>query len=306
MEPQPLIEDYDLALTPDLSTSREEVKRNADNLRLIQGALRLSAHILEHDKTQLAGQLLGRLLSYKALEIQVMLEQAKQWKAVPWFRPLTPSLTQPSERLLRTLSGHQRGVNAVAVFPDGQQALSASIDATLKLWNLNNGKVLRTLTAHASPVMAVAVLPDGRQAVYASWDGILTLWSLSSGKLLCTFYGHNCPVFALALISKRRQAISAGADKTLKLWDINTGKTLRTLFGHTNLVSSVAVLPNGLGAISTSWDGTLKLWNLQSGDIIASLVGDSPLDACAVTPDAVTIVAGEQLGRVHFLRLEGM
>jgi hypothetical protein len=107
LEPQPLIEDYDLAFTPDLSTSREEVNRNADNLRLIQGALRLSAHILEQDKTQLAGQLLSRLLSYKAPEIQAMLEQAKQWKAVPWFRPLTPSLTQPSERLLRTLSGHQ-------------------------------------------------------------------------------------------------------------------------------------------------------------------------------------------------------
>jgi len=133
--PQPLIEDYDLAFTSDILNSEDWVKNKSDNLRRIQGALRLSAHILEQDKTQLAGQLLGRLLSYKAPEIQVMLEQAKQWKAAPWFRPVTPSLAQPSERLLRTLVGHTGGVNAVAVFPDGLQAVSASDDGTLKVWD---------------------------------------------------------------------------------------------------------------------------------------------------------------------------
>ena len=59
---QPLIEDYGLVLNPDSLTSKEGVKLNVDSLRLIQGALQLSAHILDQDKTQLAGQLLGRLL----------------------------------------------------------------------------------------------------------------------------------------------------------------------------------------------------------------------------------------------------
>jgi WD40 repeat protein len=108
------------------------------------------------------------------------------------------------------------------------------------------------------------------------------------------------------VIPKRQQLISAGADKTLIVWDLNTGKTLRTLSSHTNSVNAVAVLPNGLCAVSASWDNTLKVWDLESGDVIASFVGDSPLDACAVASDGVTVVAGEQSGRVHFLRLEGM
>ncbi|GEM_PF-6777427 len=54
---QPLIDDYTLGSNPDLSLSGEQGK----TLTLIQGAIRLSAHVLEGDKTQLAGQLLGRL-----------------------------------------------------------------------------------------------------------------------------------------------------------------------------------------------------------------------------------------------------
>lgn len=58
---QPLIEDYDLAFNPDFLLSREKTEA----LKLIQGALRLSAHILDQDKTQLTGQLLGRLLYFE-------------------------------------------------------------------------------------------------------------------------------------------------------------------------------------------------------------------------------------------------
>jgi WD40 repeat protein len=38
------------------------------------------------------------------------------------------------------------GVNAVAVTPDGQRALSASDDQTLKVWDQASGRELRTFT----------------------------------------------------------------------------------------------------------------------------------------------------------------
>ncbi|MEH2115760.1 hypothetical protein [Nostoc sp.] len=65
---QPLIEDYDLSkYTQTLNYSKynsEKVK----SLQLIQGALRLSAHVLAVDKRQLASQLHGRLLHHKMPE----------------------------------------------------------------------------------------------------------------------------------------------------------------------------------------------------------------------------------------------
>ena len=73
-----------------------------------------------------------------------------------------------SGRELRTLTGHSSYVNAVAVTPDGQRAVSASDDQTLKVWDLASGRELRTLTGHTDPVTAVAMTPDGQRAVSAS------------------------------------------------------------------------------------------------------------------------------------------
>ena len=54
-------------------------------------------------------------------------------------------------------------LHAVAVaLPDNQHALSGSGDATVKLFNVNDGAVLRTFTHHTGPyaaVLALALLP---------------------------------------------------------------------------------------------------------------------------------------------------
>jgi WD40 repeat protein len=115
---QALIEDYNLAMSSDVLLNPKQTA----TLQLIPGALRLSAHILASDKTQLAEQLLGRLLSFENPEIVALLEQAKQWQGKPWFRPLTADLTPPGGPLIRTFTGHSDWVNAVAITPDGKKS----------------------------------------------------------------------------------------------------------------------------------------------------------------------------------------
>lgn len=84
------------------------------------------------------------------------------------------------------------------------------------------------------------------------------------------------------------------------------GPLIRTLEGHTDWVEAVAVTPDGKHAISGSMDETLRVWNIKTGQTIDSFSGEGLLHACAISPDGVTIVAGEASGRVYFLRLEGV
>jgi WD40 repeat protein len=192
------------------------------DLRLVPGALRLSAHMLDREPAQLATQLVGRLLSQPSSALKEFLQRLGQHPSGPWLRPLRESLAPAGGPLVRTLAGHTVGVRAVAVTPDGRCAVSASDDETLKVWDLASGQQRLTLAGHGDWVLAVAVTPDGRCAV------------------------------------------------------------------------------------SASDDGTLKVWDLDTGAMIATFVGDGGFLTCAVARDGKTIVAGDQLGQVHFLRLEGV
>ncbi|MEG3960495.1 hypothetical protein QT982_34575, partial [Microcoleus sp. herbarium2] len=264
---QSLIEDYDLGRNADVLLSQEQT----ETLRLIQGGIRKSAHVLEKDKTQLVGQLLGRLLDFEIPDIQGMLEQAKQSKNSLWLRPLRASLERPGEGCMRTLTGHTDEVVAVAIAPDGNTAISASKDTTLKIWDTETGTEVRTLTGHTDSVNAVAIAPDGKTAISASRDNTLKIWDTETGTEVRTLTRHSDMVAAVAIAPDGKTAISASHDITLKIWDTETGTEVRTLTGHTYLVIAVAIAPDCLTVISASWDNTLKIWDTETGTEVRTL-----------------------------------
>jgi WD40 repeat protein len=130
------------------------------------------------------------------------------------------------------------------------------------------------------------------------------VWDIEKGETVRTLEGHTDLVNAVAVTPDGRFAVSASNDGTLKVWDIEKGETVRTLEGHTDLVNAVAVTPDGRFAVSASDDGTLKVWDIKTDKAVAGFTGDGPLITCAILPDGTTIIAGDQLGRVHFLQLK--
>merc|ERR1719299_344788 len=79
----------------------------------------------------------------------------------------------------RLLSGHSEPVASVVLSSDGQFALSASWDKTMRLWDLNNGTTARTFQGHTKDVFSVAFSGDNRQIVSGSRDRTIKLWNTS-------------------------------------------------------------------------------------------------------------------------------
>jgi WD40 repeat protein len=158
----------------------------------------------------------------------------------------------------------------------------------------------------ATPTQAVAVTPDGRHAVSGSDDRTLRVWDLESGHTLRTLQGHESYVAAVVVTPDGRRAISGSWDHTLRVWDLESGKIVRTLQGHTGYVTAVAFTPDERYPVSASYDQTVRVWDLESGEIIATFTGDGSMFCCAVASDGTTICAGDDLARIHFLRLEGV
>jgi hypothetical protein len=157
-----LLGDYGMALSSRPTSARLRVgsllhMQKEESLHLVHDAIRLSAHLLAQDKAHLRSQIWGRLLSCQSAEVRSLRDQARGQREHPWLRLLTPTLMQPGAPLVRTLIGHTAPVRAVAVTPDGQLAVSAYSDKTLKVWDLEGGAELRSLAGHTAAVWAVAV-----------------------------------------------------------------------------------------------------------------------------------------------------
>src|SRR5271165_3743557 len=247
-------------------------KEDKEALALIQGAIRLSAHVIGKDPEQFASQMVGRLLPH--LDKPAIAEFTKrvvEGTRKLWLRPLQPLLHPPGTALIRTLAGHSGAVWGVALSGDGRLAVSACGDKTLKAWEVDNGRELRTLTGHTEPVEAVAVRADGQRAVSASLDKTLKVWELDSGRELCTLKGHSAGVLGVAVTTDGQHAVSASNDHTLKVWELDSGRELHTLHGHTGPVYGVALSEDARLAVSASFDNTLKVWEVGSGRELRTL-----------------------------------
>ena len=100
---------------------------------------------------------------------------------------------------LRTLTGHNGAVHALAFHPKGRLLASASGDRTVKLWDVDTGERLETFGQPLLDQYTVAFSPDGGQLAGAGVDNRIRIWQISaSGK-----EGTNPMLFAGSRTSTR-------------------------------------------------------------------------------------------------------
>ena len=192
-----------------------------------------------------------------------------------------------------TLEGHTDNIWSVAFRPNGLMLASASWDQTVRLWNVNTGRLLHTLRGHTDAVNSVAFSPDGKTLVSASWDGTIRLWNPNNGKLKRTLTGHKGGVGYVAFSPDGRTLASGSADQTVRLWNTTTWKLKSTLTGHTHVVDAVAFSPDDGMLASGSRDKTIRLWNPRNGKHIKTLTGHtSDIVRLMFSSDGATLASG--------------
>lgn len=265
-----------------------------ENARLLQETLRLSAHVLNADHDQLAGQLLGRLVPALSPAIDALREQAEQFSGSFWLRPLRQLLTQPGGALLYTLAGHSSRVRDLALTPEGARALSASDDHTIRVWDLRRGTLERTLTGHSDYVRAVTVLPDGQKAVSAADDHTLRVWDLSTGSEQTRIDTQTDWIRLLVSLPGAARVASVSDDRAIKIWNLQSGAVDAVLRGHVAEINCLALSPDGRALISASDDRSVRIWRLDTPGTHEVLKGHrARITALAIAGDRVLSVSAD-------------
>ena len=271
-------------------------------LRLVRDALRLAAPALASDPAQLGPQLAGRLLARDEPEIVTLRQAALALAADAQLVPLHATLDAPGGLLAMTLIGHRQEVTAVAFDARGERLLTASLDGTLRLWELQHGQPLAELGPHGLGARAAAL--RGEAALAGGGDGRLTLWSLMQSEPVRRFAAADRrAVRALAWAADGVFALSASRDHHLTAWDVLAGKVLFTLPGHDEAVNSVAIAEAAPWAASASDDGSVRLWNLATRQCERVLAGHAgPVNAVAIVDDGSRVLSGGTDGTLRLWR----
>jgi cytochrome c len=199
------------------------------------------------------------------------------------------------------LRGHGGPVRALAISPDGTQAVSGSFDTSAIRWSLSQNTAEQVLRLHDGAVNAVAYLRDGR-IVTAGADARIGIWTPGQQQPDKILKGHSAPIAGVAVSPDNTVLASASWDRTIRLWPLN-GEEPRVLEGNAQNANGVAFSPDGKNVVSAGYDATIRIWKLTGGgEIVRNL--PTPLNDVTVAPDGEIVAAGAN-GKVYFLSASG-
>ncbi|MEH2182948.1 nSTAND1 domain-containing NTPase [Nostoc sp.] len=176
------------------------------------------------------------------------------------------------------LEGHTQEVMDVSFSPNGEIIASASVDASIKLWN-KNGKFIKYLEdPNKKDIESISFsLKDPViTSSSADNDGMIRLWNINSKskrELKPQTLSPDNYIVQVSFSPDGKMIASANWDKTVKLWQVVDGRLLHTFSKHNNVVWEVNFSPDGKIIASASEDKTVKLWQVVDGRLLHTLKG---------------------------------
>ncbi|KAK0595332.1 hypothetical protein LWI29_005657 [Acer saccharum] len=174
-----------------------------------------------------------------------------------------------------TFAEHTNAVTALHFMANNHCLLSASLDGTVRAWDLFRYRNFRTFTTPSSrQFVSLAADQSGEVICAGTLDSFeIFVWSMKTGHLLDILSGHEGPIHGLAFSPTNAILASLSWDKTVRLWDVFEGKGSVEPFPHTHDVLTVVYRPDGKQLACCTLDGQIHFWDPINGDLMYTIEG---------------------------------
>lgn len=191
-----------------------------------------------------------------------------------------------------TFSEHSASVTAVEFAKRGQVVFSASLDGTVRAWDLIRYRNFRTFTSPTeTPVQfsCLAVDTSGEVVAAGSTDTYeVFFWSVQTGKLLDILTGHEGPVSSLAFNPMGNDLASGSWDKTVRIWNAFGRSRAVEPISMNSDVLSISFRPDGKELAVATLDGQIAFFDVSTGRQTNIIEGRKDISGGRSIHDALT------------------
>ena len=193
-------------------------------------------------------------------------------------------------------------VRSVSVDLAGKQIAAANDDNTVRIWDMDTGKVRALQVDGEDAPAAVAMSPDGAWVAAGTGNDAFQLWDAATGMR----YGDAIPVGAkvwgLAFSSSGERIAAAGGDGTVSVWNRVTGRHVGSMPTGPEVALSVAINRSGDRVVSGGNDGAVHLWDLRNNSHLfwkPPTPQPAPARSVALNPADGRVAAAFADGSIH-------
>ncbi|CAI2360432.1 unnamed protein product [Moneuplotes crassus] len=172
--------------------------------------------------------------------------------------------------------GHKGPIYSVSISYDNELLISASHDATIRLWSIPMEKQSNEITSlvvykgHIRPIWDIQFCPFGYFFASGSADTTALLWCTSSITPLRLFRGHFSDVEAVTFHPNIHYVATASNDNTIRMWEVEKGDCVRIFItgdSPTRCLRFTNV--GGKYLLSTNDNGELIIFNVNEARVFA-------------------------------------
>ena len=200
---------------------------------------------------------------------------------------------------VRVLRGHQPWVATLAFSADGKRLATAGSDKSVRIWNVESGKLQHTLDGHTAAIHDLSFSPDGQLLASSAQDKTIRLWQTHSGASLSSLTDLSTHMWCLQFSVDGKRLYAGGREHFFRVYAVD-GDSLREEFQVAHPGGSVATLALSADGRSLATGGNGKvihLWDLKSlsadSKPLTSLTGHTDgIAELAFHPDGTLLASG--------------
>lgn len=164
---------------------------------------------------------------------------------------------------LWTLTSNKSSIESLIFDDHEQNVVSGAMNGSIKVFDLNVGRLARSLRGHQVNTCSLHYHPYGEFIVSGSGDTTMKVWDVRQKNCIQTYSGHQKELTCVRFSPDGRWVASSAKDGQLLLWDLVAGKLLHSVRLQPTYITTFEFNPMEFMLAAVTSAKTVRIWDLE-------------------------------------------